>query len=117
MNFEFLTKLGAGMWCFHDLDIAPHTAFCIYNLLQTFKNKQDRVNSFLNKEDVVVDVSTCNEPALVGGDEVRDDRFKQKGENIGKKFVGEIAEGDGKKMLNRGMIGFYGDKGEESGIS
>ena len=105
------------MWCFHDLDIAPDTAFCIYNLLLTFKNKQDRVNSFLNKEDVVVDVSTCNEPTLVGGDEVRDDRFKPGRKNFGKYFVGGIVEGYGVKNLNRGRFGFLGDKGEESGIS
>ena len=117
MNFEFLTKIEAEMWCFHGHDIALDTTFFIYNLLQTFKNKQDRVNSFLNKEDVVVDVSTCNEPTLVGGDEVRDDRFKPQGENLGKHFVGGIVEGYGVKILNKGGFGFFGDKGKESGIS
>ena len=59
------------------------------------------MNSLLNKEDIVVDFLTCNEFSLVRGDEVRDDRFKPKGNNFGEDFVRGITEGDGAETVMR----------------
>ena len=70
----------------------------------------------MDEEDVVTDVPSYNELALVRGDEVGDDIFKPEGNNLGKYFIGGVAEEYGEKILNRGGIGIFGYESKEGGV-